>query len=65
MVFTLDGEGKAAPRPIQVGEWVGTDWAVHSGLKPGDRVVVDNLMKLQPGVPVEAVKEQKPVEEKK
>jgi membrane fusion protein (multidrug efflux system) len=55
IVFTLDAEGKAAPRPIQVGEWVGGDWAVLGGLKAGDRVVLDNLMKLQPGVPVQAL----------
>jgi membrane fusion protein (multidrug efflux system) len=57
MVFALDAESKAAPRPIQVGEWSGTDWVVLGGLKPGDRVVLDNLMKLQPGVPVEPIVE--------
>jgi membrane fusion protein (multidrug efflux system) len=25
---------------------------VRSGLKPGDKVIVDNLMKLRPGAPV-------------
>jgi membrane fusion protein (multidrug efflux system) len=58
IVFTLDAEGKVAPRPIKVGEWSGSDWIVQDGLKSGDRVVLDNLMKLQPGVKVEPVKEQ-------
>jgi len=52
-VFTMDGENKAAVRPITVGEWVGDDWTVLSGLKPGDRVVLDNLFKMQPGVTVQ------------
>jgi membrane fusion protein (multidrug efflux system) len=55
IVFTLDAEGKVAPRPVQTGEWIGSDWAITGGLKPGDRVVLDNLMKLQPGVAVQAL----------
>ncbi len=52
-VFTLNGENKAAVNPIAVGEWVGEDWTVLSGLKSGDRVVLDNLFKMQPGVAVQ------------
>jgi len=52
-VFTLDGENKAAVRPVTMGEWVGDNWTVLSGLKPGDRVVLDNLFKMQPGVAVQ------------
>ena len=52
-VFTLDGESKAVISPITVGEWVGADWTVLSGLKAGDRVVLDNLFKMQPGVAVQ------------
>ena len=35
-----------------MGEWVGSDWIVLSGLNAGDRVVVDNLLKVRPGAPV-------------
>jgi membrane fusion protein (multidrug efflux system) len=48
-VFVLNDDSKAALRQIQTGEWVGQDWTVLSGLKPGERVIVDNLQKLQPG----------------
>ncbi|HEY6862303.1 MAG TPA: efflux RND transporter periplasmic adaptor subunit [Burkholderiales bacterium] len=51
-VFVLDGENKATVRPVKTGEWIGQDWLVLDGLRPGDRVVVDNLMKLRPGAPV-------------
>lgn len=52
LVFTLDKENKAAARPVEVGDWVGSDWMILSGLKPGDRVVLDNLLKLRPGATV-------------
>jgi membrane fusion protein (multidrug efflux system) len=47
------GEGdKVAPRPVQAGEWRGKDWVILGGLKAGDKVIIDNLMKLRPGAPV-------------
>jgi membrane fusion protein, multidrug efflux system len=39
---------------VTVGAWVGADWAVTQGLKEGDQVIVDNLLKLRPGAPVQA-----------
>jgi membrane fusion protein (multidrug efflux system) len=45
-------DGQAQPAPIQTGGWLGSDWVVTGGLKAGDQVIVDNLMKLRPGVPV-------------
>lgn len=47
-------EGKAAPAPVEVGGWVGADWAVRKGLQDGDAVITDNLIKLRPGAPVQA-----------
>jgi membrane fusion protein (multidrug efflux system) len=55
LVFVLDAQGKAQLRPIKVGDWVGKDWTVLEGLKAGDKVVVDNLMKLRPGSAVAPV----------
>jgi membrane fusion protein (multidrug efflux system) len=52
MLFVLDKEGKAALRPVQLGDWIGTDWMVLGGLAAGDRVIVDNLLKLRPGAAV-------------
>jgi membrane fusion protein, multidrug efflux system len=53
-VWVIDAGGKAAQRPVQVGTWVGQDWIINSGLNAGDTVIVDNLMKLKPGVAVVA-----------
>lgn len=55
LLFVLDGEGKAQIRPVQAGSWVGSDWMILGGLKPGDRVILDNLLKLRPGVAVAPV----------
>ncbi|MSP97020.1 MAG: efflux RND transporter periplasmic adaptor subunit [Betaproteobacteria bacterium] len=54
LVFVLDAQSKAALRPVQVGPWVGADWMILGGLKPGDRVIVDNLLKIRPGTQVSA-----------
>jgi membrane fusion protein (multidrug efflux system) len=52
LVFTLDKQSKAAARPVQVGDWVGSDWMILSGLNPGDQVILDNLLKVRPGAVV-------------
>jgi membrane fusion protein (multidrug efflux system) len=48
--------GKAAQRPIRAGNWIGNDWVVLDGLKSGDAVIVDNLVRLRPGTPVQSKK---------
>jgi membrane fusion protein (multidrug efflux system) len=53
-VWTVDAEGKAEQRTVQTGSWAGADWIIRDGLRPGDTVIVDNLMKLKPGVAVVA-----------
>ena len=34
-------------RPIKVGARVGPNWIITDGLKPGERVVVEGIQKLQ------------------
>ena len=48
----LAAEGKAVQRSIRAGNWLGKDWIVLEGLKAGDPVIVDNLVRLRPGAPV-------------
>ena len=52
MVWVAEPDGKATMRPIQTANWIGNNWVVTGGLKPGEMVVVDNLMKLRPGAMV-------------
>ena len=46
------GGDKADMRPIDAGEWSGDAWVVRAGLKAGDRVITDGVMKIGPGAPV-------------
>jgi membrane fusion protein (multidrug efflux system) len=52
LVMTVGAENKVAPRPVKAGEWYGKDWVILGGLNAGDKVIVDNLIKLRPGAPV-------------
>ncbi len=51
-VYVVDEKSSAQPRPVQLGEWSGDDWIVTDGLKPGDKVIVDGVMRIGPGAPV-------------
>ncbi|HNU67467.1 MAG TPA: efflux RND transporter periplasmic adaptor subunit [Methylotenera sp.] len=54
-VAEKDKENKtvAAIRLIQAGGWQGTHWVVLSGLKEGEQVIIDNLLKVQPGAEIQ------------
>jgi membrane fusion protein (multidrug efflux system) len=52
LVMTVNSQGLVEPRPVQVGDWSGTDWVITGGLKPGDTVIVDGVVKARPGSPV-------------
>jgi len=52
IVMTVNAQGVAEPRPVQVGDWSGEDWVITSGLNPGDKVIVDGVVKARPGSPV-------------
>ncbi|HEX5092692.1 MAG TPA: efflux RND transporter periplasmic adaptor subunit [Burkholderiales bacterium] len=53
-VYVVDDKSSAQPRPVEVGEWAGSDWIITGGLKAGDRVIVDGVMRIGPGAPVQA-----------
>lgn len=53
-VWLVDERGEAQARDVELGARVGGEWIVRSGLAPGDRVVVDGMQKLRPGVAVRA-----------
>ncbi|MFN4325101.1 MAG: efflux RND transporter periplasmic adaptor subunit [Azonexus sp.] len=53
LVMTAGPDNKVAPRPVKAGEWYGKDWVILGGLNAGDKVIVDNLIKLRPGAPVD------------
>jgi membrane fusion protein (multidrug efflux system) len=58
-VYIVDEKSTAQPRPVEAGQWTGDRWIITSGLKGGERVIVDGVMKIGPGAPVK-VAEKKP-----
>src|SRR5580693_7103058 len=52
-VDVVGTDNHVTTRPVQVGDRVGTMWVVGSGLKPGDRVVVEGQQKVRPGTLVQ------------
>jgi membrane fusion protein, multidrug efflux system len=52
--MTVDAQGKVVQKPVELGGWVGADAIVTSGLAEGDQVIVDNLVKVRPGMAVKA-----------
>ncbi len=51
-VMVIDEANLAQLRVIQTGEPVGDKWVVTSGLKQGERVIMEGLLKARPGSPV-------------
>lgn len=51
-VFVLGSGERAEVRPVVLGETQGMDVVILSGLRPGDRVILNQLHKLRPGSPV-------------
>ena len=54
-VFVAEDQGGkivAHQRPLQIGDMVGNDYAVLSGVKPGDKVIVSGTQFLVDGMPV-------------
>lgn len=45
-------DGKAEIRPVQMGPRVGSDWVITSGLKAGEKVIVEGIQKVRSGSPV-------------
>ena len=51
-VFVVNEKSQATPRPVVTGQWKGKDWVILGGLQAGDKVIIDNLIKVRPGMPV-------------
>lgn len=51
-VATVDAQNKAHIQPVTVGEQVGSNWIINTGLKPGDRVIAEGTQKVKDGTEV-------------
>ena len=51
-VFVIKPDDTVEVRQVQVGQRLGSDWVIESGLQPGERVAVAGLLRLRPGMKV-------------
>lgn len=64
-VYVLGEKSTADPRPVQVGDWSGDEWIIQSGLKAGDKVIVDGVARIfAPGSPVQVAEPKKESDKK-
>lgn len=61
-VVVVGSDNKAEIRTVKMGERVGSDWIVLSGLEPGDGVVVEGLQKVRNNAPVNPKPYQSPTQ---
>jgi membrane fusion protein (multidrug efflux system) len=54
-VYTVNDSGKAEIRPVQLGRQIKGGWIVSSGLKVGDKLVTEGVIKVRPGATVTAL----------
>ncbi len=52
-VYVVGKDNKAEEHPVEAGDWTGGDVVVTRGLAAGDQVIVDGVLKLGPGAPVQ------------
>lgn len=53
--MVANAQNKAEERNLQLGAAIGDKWLVLSGLKAGDRLIVEGLQKVKPGSPLKVV----------
>ncbi len=53
--LVVDAKGIARLHLLKVSRAIGDKWLVTSGLKPGDKLIVEGLQRVQPDMPVTAV----------
>ena len=54
-VYVVAASNKVEVRPIKTAERVGNNWVIEQGLRAGDRVVVEGILSVRPGVTVRPV----------
>ena len=54
-VYKIDENGLPQLTYIKVNGQTGKNWIIVNGLKPGDKIIVDGILKVMPGLPVKVV----------
>lgn len=54
-VFVVNDSSKIEPRPVQVGQRIGSNWVINDGLKPGEKVALVGNAIIKPGMVIKPV----------
>ena len=54
-VLIVDEQNKAQIRQITLDREIGSSWLVSSGLSPGEKIIVEGMLRVTPGIEVRAV----------
>jgi membrane fusion protein (multidrug efflux system) len=52
-VLVVDGQHRVERRPVKTGDNIGADIVVNAGLAAGDKVIVEGMQKVRPGIVVQ------------
>lgn len=63
LVYILDKNNVASPRPVTLGETMGSDFIITKGLQGGERIVSQGIIKVRPGSPVNPAPTKAPAKE--
>lgn len=54
-MLIVDEQNKAQIRQITLDREIGSSWLVSSGLSPGEKIIVEGMLRVTPGIEVRAV----------
>jgi len=52
LIAVIGADNKADIRPVTVGERIGSEWIISTGLQPGEKVIAEGTQKARPGMTV-------------
>ncbi len=55
LALLVNGENKVEQRPLSIDRAIGNRWLVSSGLKEGDKIIVEGVQRVRPGAAVRTV----------
>lgn len=58
--MVVNKEGKVELRTVEANRTIGDKWLIDDGLAAGDRVIIEGLQKIRPGIPVTVVEASAP-----
>lgn len=55
LILIVNPDGIAEQRPIEMDRAMGNQWLIAGGLAPGERIIIEGMLKVRPGMQVKAI----------